>query len=504
MDALMLVVFGGTGDLAKRKLIPALLDLAEKKLLPTPFKVLGTGRTAHDDESYREKLLEDLREIFGDDSRPVRAFAAFRDSIHYHVQNVGDPASFPVMRAYVEEKHKEWNIGGDTVYYLATAPGLFPPIITGLGKEYPKQDADIWPRVVVEKPFGTDFDSAEALNTLVRTYFHEEQVFRIDHFMGKEPVQNLMVTRFSNSFLEPLWNRNYISHVEITSSESLGVEDRGAYYDRAGALRDMLQNHLLSLLAVTAMEPPISMEPWSLRIEMTKVLRALRPIKFDEVPRHVIRGQYMASTVRGKELPGYREETGVDPQSRTETFAAVKCFVDNWRWADVPFYIRTGKRLPTRVTEIVLNFRKPPLRLFENDAGELPPNQLVIRIQPDEGFVMQFNIKKPGTDYSTMAEGLEFHYANSYQQKLPEAYERLLFDAMNGDATLFTHTESTMLCWKFIQPILDVWRENKRDVVYGYPAGSWGPSVMDDFIAEASGWRYPCKNLTTSHSFCEL
>lgn len=364
---------------------------------------------------------------------------------------------------------------------------------------------DGWKRLIIEKPFGYDLKSATKLKNQLLKHWAESQLFRIDHYLGKETVQNLLVTRFSNGIFEPLWNRNYVHHVEITSAESMGVEKRGGYYETAGALRDMVQNHLLQVAAFTAMESPSSLEPAAIRNEILKVFQSLRPIRKQDVKTQAIRGQYLASHIKKEAIPGYREEQGVDPHSTTETFAALKFYIDNWRWGGVPFYIRTGKRLPTRVTEVVIHFKATPHFLFSQNEGHSTANQLVIRIQPDEGILLKFGMKIPGAGFEVQNVNMDFHYSDLSHQRIPSAYERLLFDSIKGDSTLFARTEEVIEAWKFLSPVLEAWKTEKEIPLYGYPAGSWGPEKADDLIDDKDvTWRYPCKNLSDDGIYCEL
>lgn len=337
-------------------------------------------------------------------------------------------------------------------------------------------------------------------------FFEEDQIYRIDHYLGKETVQNLMVTRFANGIYEPLWNRNFVQHVEITAAENIGVEGRGEYYDHAGALRDMVQNHLLQMVSLVAMEPPIKITPQDIRYEKMKVFRALHPLSEYDLKNHVIRGQYTASTIRGKHYPAYREEPHVARDSRTETYVAMKFFIDNWRWADVPFYIRTGKRLPTRVSEVVIHFKPSPLPLFRHEgSSEKLNNQLILRIHPDEGILLKTGMKVPGNDYLVKSVNMDFHYSELSDQYIPDPYERLLLDCMTGDNTLFMDGEAVEETWKFVQPILDYWENHPEAPLYGYPAGTWGPDVADRLIeGKNDTWRYPCKNLADDGMYCEL
>ncbi|MDQ3194088.1 MAG: glucose-6-phosphate dehydrogenase, partial [Bacteroidota bacterium] len=349
-------------------------------------------------------------------------------------------------------------------------------------------------------------ESSLLLNELAGKYFSEKQIYRIDHYLGKESVQNILVTRFANGVFEPLWNRNYIDHIEITSIESIGIENRGGYYDKSGILRDMVQNHLMQIVGYVAMEPPSTFHSKSIRDESLKVFHSLRPMKEEDIEKMVMRGQYTESRIRGEEVPGYREEKDVAPDSRTETYVAMKFFIDNWRWGGVPFYIRAGKRMPTRVTEVVIHFKPTPYHLFksERDIAE-SYNKLVIRIQPDEGILIKFAMKVPGTEFKVQNVNMDFHYNDLLNIKLPSAYEKLLLDCMLGDSTLFIRADAVEACWRFIQPILDAWKTNPDIKVYGYPSGTWGPEYADDLIAgKGFTWRYPCKNLVNDGTYCEL
>jgi len=359
--------------------------------------------------------------------------------------------------------------------------------------------------LIIEKPFGSSLESARELNRNLLNYFTEDQLFRIDHYLGKETVQNLMVTRFGNGIFEPVWNRNFIERVEVTAVENIGIEDRGGYYDNAGAMRDMVQNHLLQIVGIVAMEPPVVIEADSIRYEKLKVFQSLRPIKPEEVSKQVIRGQYTSSKIKGETVAAYREEPGVDGDSHTETYVAMKFYIDNWRWAGIPFYIRTGKRLPTRVTEIVIEFKPTPHHLFDESAFDhYSANQLIIRIQPDEGILLKFGMKEPGAGFKVRPVNLDFHYSELADIKLPSAYERLLLDCMRGDATLYSRGDTVEAAWNFIQPVLDAWKNDPSIPIYGYPAGTWGPFESDKLMEGNQRWRYPCKNLTDDGLYCEL
>jgi glucose-6-phosphate 1-dehydrogenase len=380
------------------------------------------------------------------------------------------------------------------------------PVITDEIRRYGlHKDKDHFRRIVFEKPFGKDHNSSKDLNNRIHKTFSEEDIYRIDHYLGKETVQNLLVTRFSNGIYEPLWNRNFIDHVEITSSESLGVGSRGGYYDKSGALRDMLQNHLLQMVGLVAMEPPSSLNSKSIRNETLKVFQSFRPIKPEEVKSMAIRGQYVASKIRSESVPGYREEDGVDPNSMTETYAAIKFYIDNWRWGGVPFYIRTGKRLPTKVTEIVIHFKQTPHYLFSKKDGSEACNQLIIRIQPDEGILLKFGMKVPGAGFNVQNVNMDFHYSDLSDVKLPTAYERLLLDAMLGDSTLYARGDAVEEAWRFLAPVQQAWENDKSIKNFRYPSGTWGPEYADELIENKNTtWRYPCKNLADDGKYCEL
>jgi glucose-6-phosphate 1-dehydrogenase len=414
-------------------------------------------------------------------------------------------ADFLRLKEKLCEKDKSLCTDGNFIFYMATPPRMYLVIAENLAKAGLARQSGGYRRFIIEKPFGYDLDSGKELNKKLHELISEEQIYRIDHYLGKETVQNLLVTRFANGIFEPLWNRNYIHRIEITSAESIGVENRGEYYDSAGALRDMVQNHLMQMVCLTAMEPPSSLEPDAIRNEMLKVLQSLQPVREADVPRQVIRGQYTGSTIRGECISGYRYEKGVARDSRTETFVAIKFFINNWRWGGVPFYMRTGKRLPTMVTEIVIHFKRTPHHLFQRESGILSSNQLIIRIQPDEGILLKFDMKEPGSGFNVKNVNMDFHYTDLTNVRVPSAYERLLYDVMTGDSTLFSRDDEVETAWKFIEPIQKAWEGKKEIKIYGYPAGTWGPSVSNDLI-EGCGltWRYPCKNLTDDGLYCEL
>lgn len=495
----ILVIFGASGDLTKRKLIPALLELEKQNLLPDQFAVLGVSRTELSDEVFRSRMTEFLPK-----EASSELIEKFLNRLYYQAISTADAYDYPVLRDRLFTIAKENNIPENFIFYLSTPPSLYEIIPKNLASVELNQANDGFRRLIVEKPFGTDLESAKELNRNLLDYFKEEQIYRIDHYLGKETVQNLLVTRFSNGIFEPIWNHNFIHHIEITSAESLGVENRGGYYDHSGAMRDMVQNHLLQLVGMVAMEPPVIIEADAIRNEVLKVFQSLRPIQEDEVAKYVIRGQYIESHIKGNLVKGYRQEDGVNPESRTETFMAMKFFIDNWRWAGVPFYIRTGKKLPTRVTEVVIHFKKTPHHLFGNQINtEQTANQLVIRIQPDEGILLKFGMKVPGAGFRVQTVNMDFHYDDLANVHLPAAYERLLLDSMQGDATLYSRGDAVEKAWDFVQPIINAWNNNPDIPIYGYPAGTWGPDVVDQLVEDGE-WRYPCKNLSNDGTYCEL
>lgn len=504
---LILVIFGASGDLTERKLIPALYDLKTQNLLPDKFAVLGVSRTEMSDDDFREKMKSAIHEFLDDKSiineKTINEFAS---SLHYISINTSSQDDYGKLNTRLLDLDKEYQTKGNFLFYLSTPPNLYETIVKNLGTyELHKQETG-WRRIIIEKPFGYDLESAKSLNREILKIFNEDQIYRIDHYLGKETVQNILVTRFSNGIFEPIWNRNFIHHIEVTSSEDIGVESRGGYYDGSGAIRDMVQNHLLQLVGMVAMEPPTNSDARSIRNETLKVFQSIRPLSKEDIYHNVIRGQYMASHIRGKEVKGYREEKNVPECSKTETYVAMKFFIDNWRWSGVPFYIRTGKRLPIKVTEVVIHFHPSPLRLFTKEHdNSLSTNQLVIRIQPDEGLLLKFGIKVPGAGFKVQETGMDFHYSSLTENHLPSAYERLLLDCMLDDPTLYIRGDAVEATWEFITPIIDVWKENPDFKLFGYPAGSWGPDVADNLIeGPVRSWRYPCRNLTSDDTYCEL
>jgi glucose-6-phosphate 1-dehydrogenase len=485
------VIFGAAGDLTERKLIPALYNLARQRLLPDGFAVVGFARREYDDDKFRSYLGAELQKFIGADfDQGIADWLASR--IHYVAGSFDDKAAYARLAAKLEEVEREHGTRGNVLFYLATAPEYFAQVAHQLRSAKLSQETpERWRRVIVEKPFGCDLASARALNAELARVLSESQIYRIDHYLGKETVQNLMVLRFSNGIFEPIWNRRYIDHVQITVAETLGVEKRGNYYDKAGALRDMVPNHIFQLISLVAMEPPISFQADAVRDEQAKVLRAVQPMTPEDVLQRTVRGQYAAGSVQGRQLPDYRAELNVDAGSCTETFVALKLSIDNWRWTDVPFYLRVGKALPTRATEISIQFKRPPFVLFRNTGvTNLEPNVLVIRIQPDEGIALTFGAKVPGATLRIGNVDMNFDYADHFGSTPATGYERLLFDAMLGDQTLFQRADMVDASWAAVQPILDVWNALPPRHFPNYHAGTYGP-VDADTLLERDGraWR---------------
>lgn len=460
------------------------------------------------DTDFQSRIVEDVKTFSSAKPIDLKRLAEFSKNFYYQAVDATDADQYELLKKRLSDLSQKTQSGENYLYYLSTSPALFPTIAQNLGKNglQMEKKGTGWKRIIVEKPFGRDLKSARDLNARLQRYFHEDQIYRIDHYLGKETVQNIMAFRFANGIIEPLWNRNYISRIEVTAAESIGVEERGGYYDHYGVIRDMVQNHLLQLVGTIAMEPPPIFDATAVRNETVKVFQSLKPIKPNEVRKYLVAGQYVASKVRGETFPGYREEKDVTKDSRTPTFVALKIFIDNWRWGDVPFYIRTGKRLPTRVTEVVIYFKRTPHHLFaSNGDPNIGCNQLIIRIQPDEGTLLRFGIKTPGAGFNIEDVSMDFHYSRLSNNHIPEAYERLILDCMFGDATLYARIDAVEACWRFVDPVLNSLEKRSRTTIYGYPAGTWGPlesrKLFDD---PGDDWRYPCKNLTNEWERCEL
>ncbi|HOF22091.1 MAG TPA: glucose-6-phosphate dehydrogenase [Bacteroidales bacterium] len=504
-DNLILVIFGASGDLTSRKLIPALFSLKSQKLLPSQFAIVGSGRTSFSGDEFREKMRTAIFAVHGGRNPDSRLVREFLEQIYYVTMDSAEPENYSRLKGKLSLLNSECGTCGNYIFYLATPPVLYEVISTNLTKAGLADQSEGFRRFIIEKPFGYDLASAQKLTGKLHELISEDQIYRIDHYLGKETVQNILVTRFANGIFEPLWNRNYVHRIEITSSENLGVGERGGYYDTSGALRDMVQNHLLQMVGLTAMEPPSSMMPDAIRNEILKVFQSFQPLREEDVPHQVIRGQYLESRISGERIPAYRSEKGVSPDSRTETYVALKFFVNNWRWGGVPFYIRTGKRLPVKVTEIVIHFKRTPHHLFQRNEGPMNSNKLILRIQPDEGILLNFGMKEPGSGFNVKNVDMDFRYSSLADVRVPAAYERLLFDVMVGDSTLFSRDDVVETAWRFLEPVQNAWKNDPGIKLYGYPAGTWGPDVADNLV-EGCGltWRYPCNNLAEDGKFCEL
>ena len=490
-----LVIFGATGDLTRRKLVPGLYSLAQEHLLPKHFAVVGFARREKTHEQFRAEMRQAVQQ-FARYPLDDTLWETFARGLYYHCSTFDDALGYVRLQEFLREVGDRHDTQGHTIYYLATPPEAYNDIVHHLraaGLSTRQDRHEPWPRVVVEKPFGHDLDSARVLNRHFRRAFGEEQIYRIDHYLGKETVQNIMVLRFANGIFEPLWNQKYVDHVQITVSETLGIEERGGYYDTTGALRDMMQNHLLQLLTLIAMEPPGSLRADAIRNEKMKVLETVRPLRGDTIDRCVVRGQYGAGDIDGHAVAAYREESRVKPDSTTETFVATKVWVDNWRWAGVPFYLRSGKRLPKRISEIAIQFKQVPQILFRAATqAEVEPNVLVVRIQPDEGASLAMVAKAPGLQVHLHPVLMDFHYGTSFGATSPEAYERLLRDVMSGDQTLFMRGDEVEAAWGLITPILEHWEAHKGSAIPTYAAGTCGPPEADALLAtDGHQWRQP-------------
>jgi glucose-6-phosphate 1-dehydrogenase len=481
-DPCALVIFGASGDLTQKKLFPALYSLAFRRLLPSRFVVVGVARSEETDEEFKERMKEAVQE-HGRDEFQDDVWETLAEGMRYVATDFADEGGEDEVAETLTELDEERGLGGNRVYYLAIPPSVFPIVVGALGH---RRSTKGWTRLIVEKPFGHDLASAQELSRTIQEHFSEDEVFRIDHYLGKETVQNMLALRFANGIFEPIWNRQFIDHVQITVAESIGIEGRAGYYEQAGAIRDIFQNHLLQLLAITAMEPPIDFTAESVRNEKVKVLRSLHT----PGPKSVVRGQYGRGFVEGEEVPGYREEEGVAPDSMTETYVAAKLYVDNWRWADTPYYVRMGKRLARRETTIAIQFKRAPHPPFEETAAEgLRPNVLLVHIQPDEGVSLAIGAKVPGQGMTIRTVHMDFLYGGAFRTGMPEAYERLILDAMLGDATLFTRTDEVEEQWKLVDAMVAPWKRD-RPSFPNYAAGTWGPPSADELLhRDGRSWR---------------
>lgn len=485
----LIMIFGATGDLAKRKLFPSIYRLYQKKHLDK-FAVVGVARRPLTNEQFQANVKDSI-ETFDDAKENVEEFISH---FHYHSHDVTNAQSYIQLQQLAEQLNGQYELDGNRIFYLAMAPEFFGVIAEQLQAQGLTNTTG-YKRLVIEKPFGTSLETAQALNEQIRAAFHEEEIYRIDHYLGKEMVQNIEVIRFSNALFEPLWNNRYISNIQITSSEILGVEERGRYYEQSGALRDMVQNHLMQMVALLAMEPPISLTPKEIRSEKVRALRSLRPLETEDVNARFVRGQYGSGIVNDQALPAYREETNVNVDSNTETYVAGKLLIDNFRWAGVPFYIRTGKRMDVKSTKIVVQFKDIPMNLYYKTAETLAPNLLVIHIQPEEGVTLLLNVKKTGETAVTQSVKLKVANEGTDQINTPEAYEKLLLDSMRGDATNFTHWDEVALSWKFVDMISTVWENTKEQDFPNYKAGSTGPQAADDLLARDGHIWWPVEKI---------
>jgi len=489
-DPCVMVIFGFTGDLTRRKLIPALYNLATQQLLSREFAVIGVGRSPMSDDDARKRVTEDFKK-FATGAIDSDLWEWFVRRVSYVNGDFNDSATYDRLKDALAKADHEHNSHGNYFFYLATAPRFFGDVVERLANVgLMSEENSHWRRVIIEKPFGHDLDSAKALNQQLLKVVSERQIYRIDHYLGKETVQNILAFRFANGIFEPIWNRRYIDHVQISVTETVGVEQRGDYYDGAGALRDMVPNHIMQLITLTAMEPPISFEANAVRDEQAKILHAIQPYSNEDVLSKTVRGQYGEGIMDDQRVPGYRSEEGVPPDSRTETFVAMRLLIDNWRWAGVPFYLRTGKRLPGRNTHVVIQFRRAPFMLFrETQVENMMPNQLVLHIQPEEGISLRFAAKTPGTTMQLGEVNMDFEYADYFGQTLNTGYERLLHDCMTGDATLFQRADMVEAGWSIVNPMLDVWKALPPRDFPNYPAGTWGPKESDELV-ERDGRRW--------------
>jgi glucose-6-phosphate 1-dehydrogenase len=485
-DPCVVVIFGASGDLAKRKVIPAMFDLANHSALGSRYAIIGFARTPMNDDSFRANIGEAAKTISEAGPIDAKQWDAFSSNLFYSSGDYSDQNAYAQLAKRLTEIEAQKKLGGNRLFYLSTPPEVYPHIVEQLGRAGLARAASpgSWVRIIIEKPFGRDLDTAKELNLIVLNVFEEQQVYRIDHYLGKDTVQNLLVLRFGNGIFEPLWNRNYVDHVQITAAETLGVERRGGFYETAGALRDMIQSHVLQLTSLVAVEPPASFDATAVRNEKLKVLQSIRPFDLEMVAQSAVRGQYAPGTVGDQPVAGYRAEPNVAPNSRTETFVAARLLIDNWRWAGVPFYLRTGKRLAKRTTEIMIQFKCAPHIVFRK--RDVEPNRLVLNIQPDEGISVSFGAKRPGTDMRIGNVTMNFSYREGFGEGSRSAYATLLNDCLRGDPTLFDRGDSVEAAWSLVDPILDVWKAAKSASVPQYAAGSWGPREAEILLERDS------------------
>jgi len=493
IDPCIMVIFGATGDLTARKLLPALYNLALEGQLPSHFACVGFARREKTSEMFRQEMLDAVNQFSRNKPVDLEAWNAFAEKLFYHRSEFDKEEGYKSLSELLTKLDSQFGTKGNRIFYLSTQPSYFPLVIEKLhqfGLVYDvNQEPQKWSRVIIEKPFGRDLTSAQQLQAEISQHLDEKQIYRIDHYLGKETVQNLLVFRFSNSIFESIWNNRYIDHIQITVSEDQGIGTRGRLWEEAGMLRDIVQNHMMQLVCLVAMEPPINLKADAIHTEKIKVLKAIRPLPMDSLPQNAIRGQYGPGCIQGKEVSGYRQEANVDPNSKIETYAALKLFIDNWRWMGVPFYLRAGKRLPKRATEIAIIFKDAPVYLFQKNGVKGEPNTLTIRIQPDEGISLKINCKIPGLSNLVQPVKMDFQYGSYFGALPPEAYERLLCDCMSGDNTLFARADEAMASWELLTPLLERWESEAPVDFPNYAAGTWGPKAAEELFDDGRHWR---------------